>query len=257
MSKILRSIALTLSIMIGVSNAVPTYASTISSKDIVELKAEQKSNFVILSNDLSNTVYTYDEGGKSYKVEESANYQLDKVFSEVYIKDESNNYIFDHSIETSIDIDKGISTIVTTKDNKQNIEFVDLGVQNVQSQIPSLYSHEIGGGGIGTTPFKYVKTSKGSTNFTKYTLVGITAAVTYVITIPAGVASGAIATAAGAIANAIISDNIKSAYWSTDIYASYFLNSNVYAADQWKTQYYKDSSRTKKVGPLATDTRTR
>lgn len=241
MKKKLKGIALMCSLILGItltSNTVPAHAETIN----------EKTNFKILINESEKVIYTYEENGKSYRVEENIDSKNSKVDSIIY-EINKNELIPISTIKTSLDNNNLI--VKTTKKNKTTMEIVDLNseiqINNNMDTMISPRLHEPGAGS-GSTNWQYWGTIKSSTAIVKYTIGAVKVAIQAIVASKSTTPVQAAAVAAcGYIAGVIIESRIPTVYYTKEFYNSYYVGSNLLSGEKVISTFYSDSARKNKI----------
>lgn len=242
MKKKLKVIALICVLILGISiinNTVNVYAETTG----------EKTNFKILTNENEKIIYTYDENGKSYRVEENINPETSKVDSIVYVVSGNGKQIPVSTIETTLENDS--ITIKTTEKNETITETFNLDTliqTNVnKSNIVTPFANEIGAGS-GATNWQYSGTIKSSTNIAKYTVGAVRVAIQ---TIAAAKSATLMQTTAiavcGYIAGVIVESRIPTVYYTKEYYSSFYVGTTRMAGEKVLSSFYSDSARKNKI----------
>ena len=162
MKNMIKKIALALSVCLGVS--------IINVQQANAQEQGERTNFYLVNSELGNMIYTYDEDGKSYRVEEQISFDMTSSESSVYVKSEDGNYELDYTSSTFVE--DGDVNIVTNKDGEistkieyiNNSNILEPSILKGKSQGDSLIqplANEIGTGS-GATKWNYVGTEKTS-----------------------------------------------------------------------------------------------
>lgn len=254
-SKTLKFVALTLILATATSfTPAVTFAATNNNTKVVnksiDVKKSGKSNFKIWDKNLAHVMYTYDEDGKSYKVVESMDSKLTNGNSKIYVKNiETGDYELDSTLTTTVG--NGKVTIKTTdvKTNNTTTDSLDLSAKNLNKMKQQ--------GGIhldyrepdeNLTDWEYSAPFFGSSRIKRYTLIAVTGVIAGVIgslgTPISGGASGAI----GAVAGAIVADEIPLVFWGQDVFYKYIIGTSTPGAERSLTTFYSDSGRNNQIG---------
>ncbi|GAA6383239.1 MAG: hypothetical protein E7E92_04025 [Clostridiales bacterium] len=236
-----------------------------------EINSEKENkNLVIINDDIDNFIYTYTKNNIKYMVKENSTKDYKHIYSEIYMKNESNKYnlietrTFDMSnteITNKIK-DSKTQKIKVEKDNiSELIESENNGINKINklnnfslNNFKMLDEARISRTKIETTNWKYSQTLKTSSKIKKYTLLAVTAVITTAVTYSfLGPVGSAAANGISVIAQAIISDNIPNV-WITHVFYLKFMSGTYMAVGEKKvTSVYKNSARTKRIkSPVTT-----
>lgn len=272
--KIKKSIIASLVVMATITSSVNTaFAKDIQSSNtfintnskVTQITNDKKSNLKVLNNSLSNTQYTYNQGGKSFKVIEHANDNCTIIDSTVYIKQDNDEYTLYSKIQTTIE--NGTITQKTTKDSVTTLEsdkIDSLVKSNVNSNNSSLLFSQSNivapppEGGSTLTPWQYSGHFTGSNRIFKYTLTSVATVLGIVIAGPIGGQGGAILGGiVSNIASSIINDQIDTVYYAQDVWYRYTTlpsGMKLPRAERTYTKFYSDRNRTQQIGsPVSYD----
>lgn len=200
------------------------YAQTannpISHQEGNDVLSAEKKNFNYLEGTPGDNylVYTYESDGSTYKVIENASENFAEINSTIYVKDENGEFIEFATQNLTVSDSEFIHT--TNINGEVTIERQDLSVEqsdmiSKEADTPlrlepmsmgSCYGEPLSGWG-------YVNTVNSSTRINNWTITAVTAAVIYGATTGAtNIASGALPTAAGAIAQKVVDELIPVLY---------------------------------------------
>lgn len=223
----------------------------------IEALSTKKENFNYLEGKPGDThlVYTYESNGSTYKVIENASENFDEVNSTIYVEDENGKFVEFATQNLTVDDSElnhitNINGVITTE--KQDISPIKESVTTDKADAPlrfntmsingTCYGEPVGG-------WKYISRTDGSTRISNWTISAVTAAVVYVAA--AGtttIASGALATAAGVIAQKVVDELIPILYYSRWYYELKLQNpgrgmENFIVGSNWYTNWYENSKR--------------
>lgn len=226
----------------------------ISPEESIDTLSLEKENYNFLEGKPGDThlVYTYESNGSTYKVIENATENFDEVSSTIYVENNKGEFVEYATQSLTVDNSEFIHT--TNANGEESTEVQDLsleksGTKNEEGIDPlnnvmingSCYGQAVGGWG-------FVSNNNGSTRIQNYTVSAVVAAVTFVATAGAGVASGAVRTAAGVIAAKVVDERIPVLYYSRSYYELKLQNpgrgqENFIVGTNHYTNWYENSSR--------------
>lgn len=176
-----------------------------------EVVDPQKTNVNIISEDLDNIEYTYEQGGESYKVKENLSADYSKAETEIYKLNKSNEYVLVESYVTFFTL-KDADTLLISKHQNGHIDTQELKLTEL------VMANETPGQNVSTRAagqWELNNTHKGNTVFQNLTY-------SYVFGLIATVASSGLgpvpSTAIGTIVNLIISECIPILYYERMVY---------------------------------------
>ncbi|MCC0686179.1 hypothetical protein [Clostridioides sp. ZZV14-6345] len=231
-----------------VINPFGSIANAMSSNEVGnQYESIEKANFKILSDDLDNIIYTYDEQGTSYRVEEKVANDFSSVKSTIYEKNNKNEYVISSKLETTISDNE--VTLKTQEDNNITTEVVPLSDLITVNGEPT-YDDSMA---KNRDTWTYNQTLKTSSKFLTYTLGAITAVITTAVSFKLGEGGKLLAAAISSVAQKVISDNIKQVYYKKDFYYTYYQNTILPRGEKVISKAYKNSGRTQQIGKTMTD----
>ena len=262
MNKFFKSISLFLSTLMVFLLTSESVSAKVNIPDGNQIST-QKESFVIHNSDPNNTIYTYTENGKEYRVVESSNEDLTKVDSNIYVKNKKWKYELESKINSTIENNEVIVKTQSKGISKEKIEVFELDSlgeyipDEILNDVPNETTSEITPFRIiednGLTSWYYAGTFKYSNIIAKATLSLVVAIITNValpgLASAAGVALSATAkTAISNIAGQIVSYGVSVIYYSQVVHYKYLIGTDLPRAERTATSVYRDSSRTQKIG---------
>ncbi len=207
----------------------------------------EKTNFKVLSDDLNNMIYTYDENGTSYRVEEKVAEDFSSVKSTIYEKNNKNEYVISSKLETTISDNE--VTLKTQENNNITTEVVPLSnlitVDGEPTYDDSMAKNK--------DSWTYNQTLKTSSKFLSYTLGTVTAVIAAAVSFKLGNGGKLLMTAINSVAQKVIADKIKLVYYKKDFYYTYYPNTILPRGEKVISKAYKNSGRTQQIGKTMTD----
>ncbi|MEC1179895.1 hypothetical protein P9B03_15450 [Metasolibacillus meyeri] len=194
-------------------------ANETSLEESINALSLNKGNYNYLEGKLGDThlIYTYESNGSTYKVIENASEDFDEVYSTIYIKNSTGEFVEYATQNLTIN---NSNLIHTTKVSGEEItEIKDLSFEkseitngtppfnSVMSINGTCYGQPVGG-------WAYISRNNGSTVIANYTASAVVAAVTYIASAGAGVAAGAAKAAISAIAAKVVDSRIPTLYYT-------------------------------------------
>lgn len=271
MKRLISSSILTALIVTNILAPSTVSATTNLDKETVQIEQTEettenlKTNFnFINTTDLDNIQYTYEENGKTYLVNESANSDLTVVETEIYEVGEESNVLVENfttyieKSDTELVISKYVDDFLVDSSsidlNSQSLKFNEKSIINEDTTntitATGTYNGQIyydASTGRYYTSWYYDHSTTGSSTITKFTL-------TVVIGILSGISGnpyvvGGITTAAQYIVDYLIED----IWWSQDIYFVHRITSDrkYYGSAvgiRYYTSFYSNRQRTSYIG---------
>lgn len=257
--KMKKFVSLILSGVILTSCIVPAYAGyekTIEAANSDPYSFEQMSDGIssldLIQVDLSDKViYTYEQNDKTYKVEETLQYNNDttEIESKIYEETSTDKYLHVGTLNTTVNsIPENSAVELTVEQNNKVVSHDIISTQtiNVNNETPS----ESSVNPTATYPiyeWRYQGVSYGNTKILRYTVSAIiTALATAVGFKTAGKAGTVVANVLADIAKNVILDKIQLVYWKRNLWY-YYMNNSItwhYVGDKKKVWFYSDANRT-------------
>lgn len=210
---------------------------TVFAKTDLDLKKiDNKSNFNFINIEPNNTEYTYEENGKQYKVIEKSNKEFNNINTEIFVKNQNNEYISIKKYNTTIYIDKNNNIKITKNENgKQKTNIMKI------EETPIIKPRAIIGPEAGPGTWEVVRRYNGNeyfTNFTYSVIVGILISI-----VSGGLGLGHVASSiVGVIAGNIVNKRIPSVYFKRTV-SYYRIKSNrMVTKVESYNQFYQDKS---------------
>lgn len=258
-NKRLCSIVLIVSLIGGFTANVQYAKANIleNSKASVSVNTGKRSNFKFTSKDPKNTLYTYNENGKLYKVEEHTNStnEATVVNSMIYVQNKDLSFSLDYSTTTTIKDNK--VTVVKKKNGQTNTyvsplrELVGTGRDVADSNVSNSNINQSINAGVckpdgrvepddGLTPWIYSGYREFSTRFYTFSYASVSAVVAKAI----APYTGGLGAAAYAFINAVIAASIPVVFYCQDRWLKYeeFSDGRRWiAAEKTYNKVYEDS----------------
>jgi len=225
------SILLTLIIMCSTILAQTLYANAES-----ELRVDDKINFNFISTESDNTEYTYEEYGKQYKVLETSTEDFDNIHTEVFVKDDNNEYILIEKYDTVISMDEDNNIEITKlEDGKQTTDIMVVEDTVTSEPIKNARSG-----------WEFVNAHNGSTHFQNFTYSVVAGILVSLVSggLGLGIVAGSVV---GAVAGIIVSERVPTVYYRRTV--SYYRNtSNMVTKVRANNNFYYDSGHRTYLG---------
>lgn len=218
----------------------------------IEELTTEKTDVVILDNNLQHTEYTYKKDGKSYKAIETLNDSFTKGETKIYEKSIDGNYNLICTSQLNVTEDS-INLKTTNKDGSienEQFEIKDL-IQNFNINNNNLRSFNTKSGQL-TTSWKFYDVYCSLTKIKRYTTAFVTSALTSVLSYYFGASAAKVASISGlgTIVGVIVGDEIPLVYYNQNIYYKYALNTNppLPRAEKTDTWFFSDYKRNIPIG---------
>lgn len=230
------SVCVTLSIVISLC-LFPGYAAHESDS------TSKKTNLTMLSDDIYNIVYTYEEDGKLFKVIEHANDVYDQIHTEIYeFLPEAGEFLLSRNFDSSLETDReaGIIALTVTENGQSTTTMIETSIDTDTQVVAVPFSTNAG--------WTYATSYYGSSKLTIWTVTIVTAVILGAI---GGAASGPVAGGAvsgiSTLVGLIIQDCIPELYFIHDVYYLW-PQSGAATHEHIITSVFEDKERTKFIG---------
>lgn len=222
----------------------------------------KKENFELIEDNIYNKViYTYEENGKKYKVEERASQDLSEVNSQLYVMNALGEYVLEKNIKTKFIVEKQNenlkSSTVIKAELSENGECIDIQYIPLMNDNLNEFEYQDNTIDVKEVPtYKWVYDGfyQGNTKIVRYTVTGVVALLGTIagVAVGGGFATQVAINVATAIAYQVVSDNIPLLWWSSNIWR-YRMYNGIFWVDVGNkelTYFYSDSNRTQLIDSI-------